>query len=147
MTFMLPGNELLCGCDVAWLVLEPSFHELIYDLYASRQWAAVWLWCGMAGVGAELAWTNIWSLCFQAMTCCVAVMWHGWCWSHELIYDLYASIQWPTFFFKEMSILGSYLKFYVIWTVFLQNSHEQRFFTFSQLLLGLWYAMSAQNVR
>ena len=24
----------------------------IYDLYASRQWAAVWLWCGMAGIGA-----------------------------------------------------------------------------------------------
>ena len=29
------------------------------------------------------------------------VMWHGWCWSHELIYDLYASIQWPTFFLKK----------------------------------------------
>ena len=50
-------------------------------------------------------------------------------------------------FLKEMSILGPYLKFYVIWAVFLQNSHEQRFFTFSKLLFGLWYAMSAQNVR
>ena len=80
MTFMLPGNDLLCACDVAWLVLEPILHELIYDPYASRQWPAVWLWCGIAGVWAELAWTNTWPFCFQAMTYCVAVIrgpWYG----------------------------------------------------------------------
>lgn len=27
----LKGNDLLCGCDVAWLVLEPSFHGLVED--------------------------------------------------------------------------------------------------------------------
>ncbi|CAL4125919.1 unnamed protein product [Meganyctiphanes norvegica] len=27
----LQGNELLCGCDVAWLVLEPTYHELVED--------------------------------------------------------------------------------------------------------------------
>ena len=57
-----------------------SLHELIYDLYASRQWPAVWLWCGIAGVWAELAWTNTWPFCFQAMTYCVAVIrgpWYG----------------------------------------------------------------------
>ena len=33
-----------------------------------------------------------------------------------------------TIFFKEMSVLGPYLKSYVFWVVFLQNTHEQSFF-------------------
>ena len=40
----------------------------------------MWLWCGIAGVWAELAWTNTWPFCIQAMTYCVAVIrgpWYG----------------------------------------------------------------------
>ncbi|CAL4117555.1 unnamed protein product [Meganyctiphanes norvegica] len=29
----LQGNNLTCGCDIAWLVLEPTYHELVDDAY------------------------------------------------------------------------------------------------------------------
>ena len=35
-----------------------------------------------------------------------------------------------TIFFKEMSVLCPYLKSYVFWVVFLQNTHEQNFLNF-----------------